>query len=182
MRIMSSYKITLSSIVALCLTLLAIIAFKLMPTDSKDKPNKYTVEIPKTALGRLTYYRNLWQSKNIRNYRYYFSVDCICEIRGAGVMEVIVKNGVVSSVRMTEPSPFYDQSTLPAYTMEEYFDWIEEALRDRREIDVKYRDGTGNPTLMIFKSPRGVQDGGGSTWDIVLARKMDGAGPGFKPF
>lgn len=99
-------------------------------------------------LRRLRFNRNLWNQRNISNYRYTLSNSCFCLPDARGPVVIEVRNGVTTSVtsvatgQPVDPQFFQQYNTIP-----KLFDVIEDAI-DRRaySLNVRYNSRLGYPT------------------------------------
>ncbi|AUS99091.1 hypothetical protein CLI64_01005 [Nostoc sp. CENA543] len=98
---------------------------------------------------RLRFNRNLWNSKNIVNYRYTFSNGCFCIPDARGPVVIEVRNGKTVSVTsvatgqpVSNPEFFRNYNTIP-----KLFNVIGDAIqRQAANLDVSYNPQYGYPT------------------------------------
>jgi hypothetical protein len=99
-------------------------------------------------LRRFQFNRNLWNQRNISNYRYTLSNSCFCLPDARGPVVIEVRNGQTTSItsvatgQPVDPQFFQQYNTIP-----KLFDVIQDAI-DRRaySLNVRYNHRLGYPT------------------------------------
>jgi hypothetical protein len=92
--------------------------------------------------------RQLWNSKNILNYRYTYSNGCFCIPEARGPVVIEVRNGVTTSITsvatgqpVSNPEFFERYNTIP-----KLFDVVGEAIAQKADrIDARYDGQFGYP-------------------------------------
>jgi len=99
-------------------------------------------------LRRLQFNRNLWNQRNISNYRYTLSNSCFCLPDARGPVVIEVRNGQTTSITSVATSQPVDPQLFQQYnTIPKLFDVIQDAI-DRRaySLNVRYNSRLGYPT------------------------------------
>jgi hypothetical protein len=83
-------------------------------------------------LRRFQFNRNLWNQRNISNYRYTLSNSCFCVPDARGPVVIEVRNGQTTSITSVATSQPVDPQLFQQYnTIPKLFDVIQDAI-DRR--------------------------------------------------
>jgi hypothetical protein len=97
---------------------------------------------------RLQFNRNLWNQRNISNYRYTLSNSCFCVPDARGPVVIEVRNGQTTSITSVATGQPVDAQLFQQYnTIPKLFDVIQDAI-DRRaySLNVRYNSRLGYPT------------------------------------
>ncbi len=99
-------------------------------------------------LRRFQFNRNLWNYRNIFNYRYTLSNSCFCLPDARGPVVIEVRNGQTTSItsvatgQPVDPQLFQQYNTIP-----KLFDVIQDAInRTAYSLNVRYNPRLGYPT------------------------------------
>lgn len=101
-------------------------------------------------LRRLQFNRNLWNQRNISNYRYTLSNSCFCLPDARGPVVIEVRNGQTTSITSVATDQPVDPQLFFAYdTIPKLFDVIQDAIKRRAySLNVRYNPRLGYPTQL----------------------------------
>ena len=98
---------------------------------------------PTTPKNDLAYYRTLWESQRLTDYRFDVSKVCYCQF--VGDVRVTVINGVITGVTEIASEVARDPDGYP--TIDGFFDLVQDAYdRDAYEVQVEFDPDRGYPT------------------------------------
>jgi hypothetical protein len=99
--------------------------------------------------------RDRWEAAGVDDYTMSQTRPCFCPQEFTGPFEVRVSNGAITSVRFEGAAVPADR----ALTVEQVFDVIEEAYRERaEEVQVTYHPTLGYPTDLFIDYVEEVAD------------------------
>lgn len=101
--------------------------------------------------------RERWQDADIDAYRFVLDYSCFC--MNYGDFEIVVENdSIVSAVHIPEDEPEDDPVEIPAMTIDEMLDRIEDAL-DREPVEARLRfHALGYPISAWFDFEENMAD------------------------
>lgn len=113
------------------------------PIDRAQSP-----AVTNLNLRRLQFNRNLWNQRNISNYRYTLSNSCFCLPDARGPVVIEVRNGQTTSITSVATDQPVDPQLFFAYdTIPKLFDVIQDAIKRRAySLNVRYNPRLGYPT------------------------------------
>ncbi|MBD2344190.1 DUF6174 domain-containing protein [Anabaena subtropica] len=99
-------------------------------------------------LRRLIFNRQLWDSKNISNYRYRLSNSCFCLPEARGPVVIEVRNGQTISITSVNPDQVINPQFFQQYsTVPKLFNVIQDAIkRQAFSLNISYDHKFGYPT------------------------------------
>ncbi|KYC38043.1 hypothetical protein WA1_37435 [Scytonema hofmannii PCC 7110] len=112
-------------------------------------------------LRRLRFNQNLWNERNIVNYRYTLSNSCFCIPDARGPVIIEVRNGQTTSITSVEtgqpvsnPEFFQQYDTIP-----KLFNVIQDAIKRRAEsVNAQYNAKFGYPTQISIDYSAQIAD------------------------
>ncbi len=113
------------------------------PIDRAQSP-----AVSNLNLRRFQFNRNLWNYRNISNYRYTLSNSCFCVPDARGPVVIEVRNGQTTSITSVATSQPVDPQLFEQYnTIPKLFDVIQDAINRRAySLNVRYNPRLGYPT------------------------------------
>ena len=101
--------------------------------------------------------RERWQDAGLDNYGYTLHYGCFCERSGA--FQIVVHDDTVTSAVYIGEEEFPEWGEIPAMTVDEMFERIEDALdEDPEDADLEFDDELGYPTSVGFDLADNVDD------------------------
>lgn len=108
--------------------------------------------------------RDKWEAQNFDHYRFTLVVSCFCPFAGAEVTYEVQNGQVVNESVQTAPDRPVDPAQVTEFyqeynTIENVFDFVEQATKDADEVTVEYDSAYGFPTqISVDRIKEAVDD------------------------